>query len=85
MIPYKRMGTDIFEDAVDQDDILHCRACHREVVMCEDMTCECGADFTSEDSWISGAQLLALRDRVERDLSEWTELNKAITTKKAKS
>ncbi len=60
---------------MNPDDVLHCRACHREVVICEEVTCDCGADLTAEDSWIFGVQLLALRDQVERELFEWTALN----------
>ena len=79
MIHYNIMG----DETVDPDEFVYCVKCHREVLgpdapgWNEEMECACGELLAEADSLITGRMLRAQREGVDRQLAEWTELNKA--------
>lgn len=75
----------IYGDWVDNaDEWVHCSMCHRLLTWSEWEygECRCGADLRgdADKSILSGKALRLARESVDRQLTEWTALNRPVTS-----
>lgn len=70
---------DIYGEPTDNPDAAtHCAKCARILTAdqyCEEAECVCGADLTCPDSIITGRMVNAERERLDKEMEEWTKLN----------
>ncbi len=68
------------DETTDPEQFVHCAKCLRvcEGGECEEWVCKkCGRDLTGPESVVTGREIREKREAIDRQMMEWTELNKA--------